>query len=366
MPDRRALTVRRNGARVSPWPVCPRRAGFAVAAAGYHHGMPRAIWTGAISFGLVNVPVRLFPATEQKDIHFNQFQAGTGERIRNKRVAEESGEEVAYEDIVKGYEVDDGRFVIVTPDELESVEPGRTRTIEIEDFVDLDAIDPVYFEKSYYLAPTGGSGADRPYALLRTAREEARKVGVGRFVLRTKQYLVAIRASGDALVLETMYFADEVRDPGAIDDLPGKVQLSSRERAVAGQLIESLSTDWKPGRYHDTYRERVLELIKRKAEGEEVVVERPAAEEEAVTDLMAALEASLEAARGGGKARSGKAPKGRKGGKGGEGTAGEGVRGGRYESMSKDELYERASEAGVKGRSKMTREELAEALREAS
>ncbi|MBW3610503.1 MAG: Ku protein [Actinomycetota bacterium] len=263
--------------------------------------MARAIWSGAVSFGLVNVPVKLFSATEAKDVSFHQFQEGTGQRIRYRRVAEESGEEVGYDDIVKGYEIDKGRHVLVTPEELESVEPGRSHTIEIEDFVDLDQIDPVYFEKTYYLAPAKGAGAEKSYALLRRAMEEANKVAIARFVLRSKQYLAAIRPARGALVLETMFFADEVRDPAHdIDDLPGDdVELSERERRVAGQLIESLSSDWEPERYHDTYRERVLELIGRKAEGDQIVTERPVDDEDKVVDLMAALEASVAAARQG-------------------------------------------------------------------
>ncbi len=265
--------------------------------------MARAIWSGAISFGLVNVPVKLFSATETRDVSFHQLQEGTGQRIRYKQVAAESGEEVGYDDIVKGYEVDKGRHVLVSPEELESVEPGRSHTIEIEDFVDLDRIDPVYYEKTYYLAPAKGAGAEKSYALLRRAMEDANKVAVARFVLRTKQYLAAIRPARGVLVLETMFFADEVRDPQRdIDDVPGDdVELGERERRIAGQLIESLTSDWEPERYHDTYRERVLELIGRKAEGEEVVVEAAAAEGGEVVDLMAALEASVAAARQGRK-----------------------------------------------------------------
>jgi DNA end-binding protein Ku len=261
----------------------------------------RAIWSGAISFGLVNVPVKLFSATDAKDVSFHQFQEGTGQRIRYKRVAEESGEEVGYDDIVKGYEIDKGRHVLVTPEELESVEPGKSHSIEIEDFVDLERIDPVYYEKSYYLAPAKGAGAEKSYALLRQAMEDAGKVAIARFVLRTKQYLAAIRPARGVLVLETMFFADEVRDPEHdIDDVPGaEVELGERELRIAGQLIESLTSDWEPQRYHDTYRERVLELIGRKAEGQEVVVEPAAAEGGEVVDLMAALEASVAAARQG-------------------------------------------------------------------
>ncbi len=308
--------------------------------------MARAIWSGSISFGLVNVPVKLFSATEQKDVSFHQFQEGTGQRIRYRRVAEESGEEVDYADIVKGYEVEKGRHVLVTPEELESVDPGRTRTIEIEDFVDLAEIDPIYYEKSYYLAPAEGAGAEKPYALLLRGMEESGKVAIGRFVLRTKQYLAAIRPAAGVLVLETMYFADEVRDPSVdVDGVPvDGVELSERERAIAGQLIESLSSAWEPERYADTYRQRVLELIERKAEGEDVVTEPARADEGEVVDLMAALEASVAAARQG-RDRSRSTER-------------------NWDELSRDELYDEAQRRDIPGRSSMTKQQLAEALGE--
>ena len=271
--------------------------------------MPRSIWTGAISFGLVNVPVKLYSATEDKDIHFNQFQKDTGERIRYKRVAEGTGDEVEYDDIVKGYEKSKGRFVMVTPEELEAVEPGKTRTIEIEDFVDLDELDPIYFEKTYYLAPASGGGADKAYALLREAMEKANKVAIGRFVMRTKQYLTALRPSGNLLLLETMFFPDEIRSTKELEDDVKGAKVSDRELKVAEQLIDSLTTEWDPQRYHDTYRERVLELIDQKSKGEEVVVEKAEAAESNVVDLLAALEASLAAAGKGGSKSSGRASK---------------------------------------------------------
>ncbi|MBA3955385.1 MAG: Ku protein [Acidimicrobiia bacterium] len=331
--------------------------------------MARAIWSGAISFGLVNVPVKLFSATETRDVSFHQFQEGTGQRIRYRRVAEESGEEVGYDDIVKGFEIDKGRHVMVSPEELESVEPGKTRTIEIEDFVDLRAIDPVYYEKTYYLAPAKGSGAEKSYALLRRAMEDADKVAIARFVLRTKQYLAAIRPARGVLVLETMFFADEVRDPSRdIDEVPGDdVELGERERRIATQLIDSLTSDWEPERYHDTYREKVLELIGRKAEGDEIVVERAAAEGGEVIDLMAALEASVAAARQE-RRRPGVSPDSRAGEEGGQaGEVGEvSESDNRWKEMSKDELYDEAQRRDIAGRSSMSKEELAEALRQAS
>jgi DNA end-binding protein Ku len=304
--------------------------------------MARAIWTGAISFGLVTVPVGLFSATEQKDVRFHQFQRGTSSRIRYRRVSEETGEEVAYSDIVKGYELDDGSYVIVTPEELEAVEPGRSRTIDVHDFVDLEEIDPVHFEKSYFLAPRDETSR-RPYALLRRAMHESGRVAIATFVMRTKQYLAAIRAHEDVLVLETMFFPDEVRDPVvALDELPGDADLGERELTMARQLVHTLTTPWQPDRYQDTYRERVLALVDRKRQGEDVVTEQPREPSGQVVDLMAALRASVEAAKG----RSAPA----------DGDVG---------GLTTKEIQARARELGIPGRSKMKRAELQQAVAEA-
>lgn len=258
--------------------------------------MPRAIWSGSISFGLVNVPVKLFTAVQPKDVRFHQLDADSNTRVKQKRVSV-SGEEVPYEKIVKGYEISPDRYVVITPEELESLDPKSTRTIDIEDFVELDDIDPIYFERPYYLVPeTGGAKA---YALLRDAMRDSNKVGVARVVLRTKQYLATIRPKGNALVLETMLYHDEVVDEDELGGLPGEeVEVSDRELKIARQLIESLSVEFEPEKYHDTYREQVLALIEAKAEGQEIVTQ-PAVEstEGEVVDLMAALEASLAAAR---------------------------------------------------------------------
>jgi len=263
--------------------------------------MARAIWSGAISFGLVAVPVKLYPATEQKDIRFHQFKEGTQQRIRNKRVSEDTGREVDYQDIVKGYEVDKGKFVIVTPEELEAVAPEKTRTIEIEDFVSLDDIDPIYYEKTYYLAPEDEAGAKKAYALLLQAMKQEGQVAVGRFVMRTKEYLAAIRPMDGILVLETMFFPDEIRQASEVDDVPVRAKAGERELKMARQLIGSLATAWNPSRYHDEYRERVLKLIRDKAKGKEVVL--PAAPEPSkVADLMEALRQSIEATKQGGRA----------------------------------------------------------------
>jgi DNA end-binding protein Ku len=261
--------------------------------------MPRAIWSGSLGFGLVNVPVKLFSAVEEKGIHFHQFQEGTSQRIRNKRVNEDTGKEVEYDEIVKGYETSSGTYVMLTPEELESVEPGRTRSIDIEDFVDLDDVDPIYFDRTYYLAPDGDA-AKRSYALLLDAMATTGKVAIARFVMRTKQYLAALRPKDGKLLISTMVYADEVvpaKEVGEFDGLDD-IAVSDKELAMAKQLIESLSADFDPAEFRDEYRDKVLDLIERKAGGEEIVVEVPApADEGRVVDLMAALEASVKEAR---------------------------------------------------------------------
>ena len=260
--------------------------------------MARAIWSGAISFGLVAVPVKLYPATEQKDIRFHQFKEGTRQRIRNKRVSEQTGREVDYQDIVKGYEVEKGKFVIVTPEELEGVAPEKSRTIEIQDFVPLEDIDPIYFEKTYYLAPEDEAGAKKAYALLMEAMRREGQVAIGRFVMRTKEYLAAVRPMNGILALETMYFPDEIRQASEVDNVPVRAKAGERELKMARQLIGSLATSWDPKRYHDEYRERVLKLIRDKAKGKEVVLPE-APEPSKVADLMDALRQSIEATKKG-------------------------------------------------------------------
>ena len=316
--------------------------------------MARAIWTGAVSFGLVNVPVGLYSATQAHEVRFHQFEEGTSSRIRNRRVNEETGEEVAYDDIVKGAEVDEGKYVMLTPDELESVEPGRSRTIDISDFVDATEIDPIYYQKSYYLAPSGKE-ADKAYRLLARALAESGRVGIATFVMRSKQYLAAIRPYDGVLVLETMFFADEVRDPvKEIERLPARTRVEKKDVTMAVKLIEAMSSEWKPTNYRDTYTDRVEQLIEAKRNDEEVVEESRADPAEKVTDLMQALQASLEGAgkhRPGNRKRGGKL-KTRKA----EDDLG---------ARSKEELYELAQELGIKGRSKMSQAELAEAVEKA-
>jgi DNA end-binding protein Ku len=257
--------------------------------------MARSIWSGFLTFGLVSVPVGLYPATADQTVHFHQLHKGTSHRIRYKKVDEESGEEVDNADIVNGYDVGGGEYVVVTREELKDVAPGRSETIEISDFVDLDQIDPVYFRQTYYLAPRG-KGAERAYALLRQAMRETSKVGVASLILRDKEYLAAVRPGDEVLMLETMYFADEIREPGEEFDTLEGATLDGRELDVAKQLVESLTVEWAPDAYHNSYRARVEELIERKREGEAIVVtaERPKSN---VVDLTAALEASLAQAR---------------------------------------------------------------------
>ena len=283
--------------------------------------MARAIWTGSVAFGLVNVPVGLYSATEDKTIHFNQFQEGTSDRIRYKRVNERTGREVQLDDIVRGHEVAKGDYVLVTDAELEAVEPGRSRTIDISDFVELGDIDPIYYQKTYYLAPQGNEAAARAYALLHRAMADCGRAGIATFVFHGKQYLVAIRPRSEVLALQTMYFADEVRDPAdVIDNLPVSEKLAPRELTIAKQLIESMTAAWDPEQYRDSYRERVEDLIARKGRGEEVVREGKPADDSDVTDLMEALRRSAEQMRGrkasGSARKTGAARKGRSTGRG--------------------------------------------------
>ena len=260
--------------------------------------MPRAIWSGAISFGLVNIPVKLYSAVSRKTVRFHQIDAESGQRIRQQRVNPGSGEEVPYEQIVKGYEISPDRYVTITPEELESLEPQKTRTIDIEEFVDLEQIDPIYYDHPYYLAPD--KGAAKAYKLLLDAMEEADKVAIARVVIRSKENLVALRSYGGAITMETMLFPDEVTQPDSIEELAavdGDVKTTKRELDMAKQLIESLSGDFDPSGYRDEYRERVLDLIERKAAGETITIEEPVAEQKEVPDLMAALEASISASK---------------------------------------------------------------------
>ncbi|MDQ2825723.1 MAG: Ku protein [Actinomycetota bacterium] len=259
--------------------------------------MPRPIWSGAISFGLVNVPVKLFSAVTSKDVRFHQLDGKSKSRIRQKRVSVATGEEVPYDDLVKAYEIAPDNYVTITPEELDALDPKATKTIDIEDFVDLDTIDPMYYDRPYYLVPD--KGGQKAYALLRNAMRETNKVGIARMVLRTKQYLAAIRPVGNALVIETMLFADEVVPPDELDLPDEEVEVTEREEKMARSLIDSLTTEFEPAKYKDEYRERVLAMIEQKASGQEIVREESAEEAPRVVDLMAALEASLAAVKAG-------------------------------------------------------------------
>src|SRR2546430_3027667 len=231
----------------------------------YKAHMARAIWSGAISFGLVNVPVKLYSATSPKTVRFHQLSSKTGARIRQKRVDSSTGDEVPYEEIVKGYEITPDRYVMIEPEELEAFDPKATRTIDIEEFVDLSEIDPIYYDHNYYLAPTAGGA--KAYRLLLDAMRESGKIGIGKVVIRSKQQLCALRPTGDVLALTTMLWGDEVLSPDRLDEI-GEIeeaQATGRELKMAEQLIASLSADFEPTKFHDEYREQVLALIEAKA-----------------------------------------------------------------------------------------------------
>ncbi|NNE10824.1 MAG: Ku protein [Ilumatobacter sp.] len=258
--------------------------------------MPRPVWTGTISFGLVAIPVKLFHAVRKQSVSFNQLDDRTMARIRYKKVSAADGEEVPDEHIVKGYEVSKDRYIIVDPDELEPFIPSATKTVELEEFVDLDEIDPVFYDNAYYVAP----GANpKPYVLLAKAMEESNKVAIGRFVMRNKQYTAAIRAEEGRLIMSTLAYADEVLDPATIDELNelDDVDVSAKEVSMAESLVDSLTAAFEPEKYRDEYREQVLDLIEIKASGQEFEVPAAAEEKPKVVDLMAALEASVAKAK---------------------------------------------------------------------
>jgi len=261
--------------------------------------MARPIWSGSISFGLVNIPVKLFSAVKRKNVRFNQIDAKSGSRVRQKRVSAATGDEVDYDDIVKGYELPTGEYVTITEDELAALDPEAVKTIDLEEFVDLVDIDPIFYDSAYYLAPSPDT--QKPYKLLVAAMEEAGKVGIARFVMRTKQYLAAIRPVDGRLLLSTMVYADEVVSTDEVELFDGldEVEVSDKEIDMARQLIASLEADFEPDKHSDTYRLAVLDLIDRKAAGEETVVAATSDDDAgaSVVDLMAALEASVAEAK---------------------------------------------------------------------
>lgn len=313
--------------------------------------MARATWSGSISFGLVNVPVQLFTAVRSHAVRFKQLHEGTNAPVKQKRVDTETGDEVPYDEIVKGYEVEDGRYVVVDPDELAALDPERSRMIDILDFVEQSDIDPIYYDRAYYLSP-GSEAAAKPYRLLTEAMERAGKVAVATFVMRGRSYLAAIRARDGLLVLSTMHYADEVADPAdlEVDAALGDVEVREREVAMAEQLIDSLLTDFEPSRYRDEHQERVREFLEAKAEGQQIDLPAPEEETGDVVDLVAALERSLARARGDDDTSR---------------DARGASTGGRpdYASMTRAELYELAQERQVPGRSQLNKQELVAALR---
>jgi len=276
--------------------------------------MARAIWSGSISFGLLNVPVKLYSAVARRSIGLREIRESDGARIRHRRVAEGTDEEVPYEKIVKAFEISKDRYVPLATEELEALAPEKTRAIEVRDFVDLEEIDPIYFDSPYYLGPA--EGAERAYSLLARAMEDSGKVAVARFVFRNKEHLAALRPAEGVLTLTTMRFADEVVPPSELDDvLPAeRPKVEKREVEMAGQLIDSLTRRFDPSAYRDEYREQLLALIERKAEGKDVLA-TPEAEEPQPTkapDLMAALEQSIAAVQGKGDGRAAKKPAAKK------------------------------------------------------
>ncbi|HTT93119.1 MAG TPA: Ku protein [Solirubrobacterales bacterium] len=261
--------------------------------------MARAIWSGSISFGLLNVPVRMYSAVARRNIALREIRESDSARIKHRRFAEGTDEEVPYDEIIKAYELTPGQYVPLSKEEMEALAPEKTRAIDVSDFVDLDEIDPMYFDSPYYLGPA--DGAEKAYALLARAMGASGKVAIARFVLRNKEHLAAIRSNGEVLTLTTMRFADEVVPAKELEIVPEKAQKpAKREQEMAEQLIDSLSTEFDPDAYRDEYREQLLKLIERKAEGKEIVAaEAEAPKATKAPDLMAALEESIAAAQGG-------------------------------------------------------------------
>jgi DNA end-binding protein Ku len=308
----------------------------------------RATWSGTISFGLVSVPVQLFTAVRSHTVRFKQLHGTTGAPIKQQRVDSETGDEVPYAEIVKGYEVDGGEYVVVDPDELRALDPDASRTIEILDFVDREEIDPVYYDRAYYLSPDGEASA-KPYRLLVEAMARSNKVAIASFVMRGRSYLAAVRAREGLLVLSTMHYADEVADPAEleVDEVLGEIEVRDREVEMAEQLIASLERDFDPSAYRDEHRERLEAFLEAKASGQRIELPEPSETPGEVVDLVAALERSLERARGGARDTSG--------------SGGSGV-GPDYAGMTRSELYELAQERELPGRSQLTKAELVDAL----
>lgn len=327
--------------------------------------MARATWSGFLSFGLVSIPVGLFTATSDQTLHFNQLHKGTSNRVRYKKTDEATGAELSADDIVNGFALGGGEYVVVTPEELKAAAAGKSDRIEIQDFVSLDDIDPKYFRQTYYLAPKG-KGADRAYLLLLRAMRETKKVGVATVVLRDKEHLVAVRPGDGVLILETMYFGDEIRDPREeLENLPAAEAVDPRELAIATQLVESLAAPWDPTNYHNTYRQRLEDLVEKKRTGNAVVVgnptERPPSN---VVDLMSALRASIE--RSGERRRGEANAAARPARERARPAASAAASASELQARTKDELLQLCARAGVTASKKMTKAELVEALRQNS
>ncbi|CAN5292842.1 Ku protein [soil metagenome] len=299
--------------------------------------MPRAIWTGSISFGLVNVPVRMYSATEEKDLHFNYVHEPDGSRIGYQKVCKQEERPVPDDEIVKAFEIEKGEWVYMTDEDFEAAAPEAHKTIDIRDFVPYDEIDPVYFERTYFLGPQ--ANGEKIYALLVRAMEDSGLAGIAKYVMRDKQHLGCLRVRDGVVTLERMFFADEIRP---VDEIkPGRVKVDEPELEMAAKLIESYSGAFEPEQYDDTYRDALCEVIRAKRKGKKPPKAAPA--EERPSDLMAALRVSIEATQA------------RKGSNGGSGNGG-------LAKKSKDELYELARKADVKGRADMSKDELVDAL----
>ncbi len=266
----------------------------------------RAIWKGSISFGLVNIPIALYPATRREDLKFRLLRGSDHSPVNYKRVAEKDGKEVPWGEIVKGYEYEKGKFVILGEKDFQRVDLEATQTVDIQDFVDLDEIDPMYFYKPYYLEPQ--KGGDKAYALLRTALADGKKVGIAKVIIKTRQYLAGVKALKHALVLELMHFAEELSDAEKLN-VPKKLEPGKREKDMAIALVKSMTSKWDPTKYHDDYREALLDVIEEKVEsGGKEIEEKPKAKKSSskVIDLVAILQESLAQSKGGKKASSGK------------------------------------------------------------
>ena len=301
--------------------------------------MPRAIWSGSISFGLVNVPVRMYSAIDERDLHFHLLHTKDDSRIGYEKVCKQEGKPVPDDEIVKAFELADGEYVYVTDEDFEAAEGEVFKTIDITDFVPYDEIDPIYFERTYFIGPA--DGAEKTYTLLVRAMEDSGLAAIATYVMRNKQNLGCLRIRDGVITLEKMYFADEIRSSADVKPRAGKV--SKAELELAAQLIDRFTGSFEPERYEDTYRASLMRVIERKREGEEIHVE-PGTEEEAPADLLAALRASVESHTRGKRASDGRSSSNR------------------LEGFSKGQLEERARKQKIPGRSKMTKDELVEAL----